>query len=96
MKVVKKMKKLTQLLACSTKSHERFKDSKDWDGAEPAAGGSLIIYPWGEVHHLRNCPKCGSTLSRTIEEGIPEDEWDGKGISVILKDGRVKLDRARE
>jgi hypothetical protein len=79
--------------SCSKESHERFKRSKEWQDAEPAAGGSLIIHEWGEVHQMRNCPKCKSTLSRTVEKGIPESEWDGKGVSVILKDGRVTVGR---
>ena len=82
-------KKSKRVLVCSTKSHELFKESKGWQGAEPPAGGSLVIYPWGEVLHMRNCPKCGSTLSRIIEKGIPEDKWDGEGLSIILKNGRA-------
>jgi hypothetical protein len=79
---------------CSPKSHDSFKNSKEWQFASPAAGGSLVIHPWGEVHHLRNCPKCGSTLARVIEEGIPELTWDGKGDTFILKDGRVTVHRS--
>lgn len=30
-------------------------------------------FPWGEVHVVRNCPACGSTLARVLVLGEPEE-----------------------
>jgi len=57
---------------CSKTEHAALKiaiDAAAWDLLPFVA---RFIYSWGQVDEVRDCPKCGDALVRTVVEGEPE------------------------
>lgn len=47
------------------------------------------VFPWGEVHVMRNCPACGSTLARVLVVGEPEDVGIRMRVDGLAEPGGV-------
>jgi len=58
------------MTTCTQADHDAMKNVVVWPSLpHPRAQH----WPWGEVHEMRDCPHCGSTLAIVLELGDPED-----------------------